>query len=200
MRETGAVTRGSRLEYFTLGWNAVEAAVGIVSGLLAGSIALAGFGLDSVIECFSGAVMLWRLREGKESNREHIERVAIRLIGAGFLALAVYLIVEASGALVRKEMSQPSLPGIALAIASLIVMPLLAKAKRRVARKLQSAAMHADSCQTDICAYLSAILLGGLVLNFALGWWWADPAATLIMVPLIAQEGVAALRGKTCCD
>lgn len=190
------VHRGRILEYVTLAWNSLEALAAIVSGLLAGSIALVGFGIDSVIECSSGAVLLWRLRDGGDQR----ERTALRLVGISFIALAVYVAYEAAESLLRHETPQKSLFGICIAIASLIAMPLLARAKRRVARELNSGAMQADSRQTELCAYLSAILLGGLAFNAILGWWWADPVAALIMVPIIVREGVEALRGKACRD
>jgi divalent metal cation (Fe/Co/Zn/Cd) transporter len=189
--------RGRRLEYLTLAWNSLEALIAILAGMIAGSIALVGFGIDSVIECSSGAVLLWRLRS---DQNERAEQVALRLVGVSFLALTAYILYESATSLLRREAPERSLVGIALAVASLIVMPLLARAKRRVARALNSSAMQADSRQTDICAYLSAILLGGLALNALLGWWWADPVAALLMSPLIAWEGIEALRGKTCCD
>lgn len=191
-----ALRRGRRLEYLTLAWNSAEAVVSIVAGLLAGSIALVGFGFDSVIECSSGAIILWRLA----GDGERRERTALRLVGLSFLALAAYIAYDAIRSLLGHEAPERSLVGIGVAIASLIAMPLLARAKRGVARQLNSGAMHADSRQTDICAYLSAILLGGLLLNALLRWWWADPVAALIMVPLIGREGVQALRGKTCCQ
>lgn len=187
-----------RLEYVTLGWNAMEAVVALVAGLLAGSIALVGFGLDSVIEMSSGAALLWRLRSDDEHRRERAENRALKVVGWSFLALATYVAVDAANALYRRERPEESVAGMAIAAASLIVMPLLARAKRRVAAGLSSGAMHADSRQTDICAYLSAILLGGLLLNALLGWWWADSVAGLIMVPIIAREGMEALRGKEC--
>jgi divalent metal cation (Fe/Co/Zn/Cd) transporter len=190
--------RGRLLEYFTLGWNLVEAAVAIVAGGLAGSSALLGFGLDSLIESTSGAVLLWRLQEGIEGERR--ERLALRLVGVSFLLLAAYVAWEAGRSLWRREVPDDSLIGILLAAVSLAVMPVLARAKRRVARRLGSSALEADSRQTDLCAVLSAILLGGLVLNWALGWWWADPAAALAMVPVIGAEGVRALRGERCDD
>lgn len=194
------VARGLRLEYFTLGWNLLEALVALVCGVIAGSIALVGFGLDSVVEVSSGSVLLWRLRADRHAeNRERAERFAVRLVGVSFLLLALYVAGDAIKTLLRRETPEESIPGIVLAIASLIAMPLLARAKRRVARGLNSGAMQADSRQTDICAYLSAILLGGLLLNAALGWWWADPVAALIMVPLIGHEGMEAVQGKTCC-
>jgi cation diffusion facilitator family transporter len=195
------IRRGLRLEYFTLAWNSLEAVVAIVSGLFAGSIALVGFGFDSVIECASGATLIWRLSSDHDhANRERRERLAVRLVGASFLLLALYIAYDAIHTLIRHEPPEKSIPGIVLAIASLIVMPLLARAKRRVASALNSGAMQADSRQTDLCAYLSAILLGGLIVNALFGWWWADPVAGLVMIPIIVREGVEGLRGETCCD
>ncbi len=196
-----SVQSGVNLEYFTVGWNLLEAAVALVFGAVAGSIALIGFGLDSLIEVSSGGILLWRLHSDHDDlRREAIEARALKLVGASLLALAAYVCGDSLFSLVRREAPERSLPGIALAVASLIAMPLLARAKRRVASAIASPALHADSKQTDICAYLSAILLLGLLLNAALGWWWADPLAGLLMVPLIAYEGVQAFRGKTCCD
>lgn len=190
------VARGRQLEYITLVWNAAEAIIGVTAGLLAGSIALVGFGLDSVIEISSGAVLLWRLGAGRDAERR--ERISVLLVGLCFVLLTLYVLYEAIETLVAGGKPRESLVGIGLAIASLIAMPLLARAKRRVASGLNSGAMQADSRQTDICAYLSAILLGGLMLNALFGWWWADPVAALLMSPIIAREGVEALRGKTC--
>jgi divalent metal cation (Fe/Co/Zn/Cd) transporter len=195
------VRRGRRLECFTIGWNSLEGLVAILSGLIAGSIALVGFGFDSLIEVTSGAALLWRLSaDVNEEKRERMEAVTLRVVGVCFLALAAYVGYDSITALLRREPPQESLPGIILAIASLIAMPLLARAKRRVARGINSGAMFADARQTDFCVYLSAILLCGLLLNALLGWWWADPVAALVMLPLIVREGVEALRGKTCCD
>jgi divalent metal cation (Fe/Co/Zn/Cd) transporter len=195
------VARGLRLEYFTLGWNLLEALVALLFGTIAGSVALIGFGLDSLVEVSSGSVLLWRLQADRQAeSRERAERLAVRLVGVSFLVLALYVAGDALKTLLRRETPDQSIPGIVLAIASLIAMPLLARAKRRVAAGLNSGAMQADSRQTDVCAYLSAILLGGLLLNAALGWWWADPVAALIMVPFIAYEGIEAVQGKTCCD
>ena len=171
----------------------------IVAGLLAGSIALVGFGLDSVIETFSGATLLWRLRQDSDPGcREAAERKALRLVGAGFVLLAIYVAADAVKALATHELPEKSVPGIVLAVAALIVMPLLARAKRRVAGAIASEALHADSRQADICACLSAILVAGLLLNALAGWWWADPVAALAMTPIIAREGIQALKGKTC--
>jgi divalent metal cation (Fe/Co/Zn/Cd) transporter len=196
-----AVRRGRRLEYITLGWNLAEGAAALVTGLLAGSIALVGFGLDSAIEMSSGAALLWRLRaEGDRERRQRAENRAQRIVGVCFLALAAYVAFDSIKALARHEAPQESLGGIVVAAAALLAMPLLARAKRRVARQLESGAMRADSRQSEFCAYLSAILLAGLLLNALLGWWWADPAAALLMLPLIAREGVEAVRGQSCCD
>lgn len=194
------VRRGRLLEYLTIGWNSLEGLIAIVSGLFAGSIALVGFGVDSVIEVSSGAALLWRLHLDSPERRERAEQVALKLVGVSFLALAAYVAFDAAKSLVYREAPEASYVGIALAAISLAVMPLLARAKRRVAAEIRSRALLADSRQTDICAYLSAILLGGLVLNALLGWWWADPVAALVMVPIIVKEGVRALRGETCCD
>ena len=194
-----AVHSGLNLEYFTVAWNSVEAIVALICGAVAGSIALTGFGLDSLIEVASGGVLLWRLHSDHDARREAVEQRALKLVGISLLALAAYVTGESVLSLARREAPERSLPGIALAIAALIVMPMLARAKRKVASAIGSPALQADSRQTDICAYLSVILLLGLLLNAALGWWWADPAAGLVMTPLIAYEGAQALRGKTCC-
>lgn len=193
------VARGRRLEYLTIAWNGFEAAVALGSGLMAGSIALVGFGLDSVIETLSAAVLLWRLRADLDIGaRERAERIARRLVGVCFLLLAAYVGIESVRALWIKAQPERSLPGILIAVAAVIVMPLLGRAKRRIAAELGSRALHADSRQADFCAYLSAILLVGLILHALLGWWWADPAAALLMVPIIAREGVQGLRGEVC--
>jgi len=188
---------GRRLEYFTIGWNLTEALVGIGAGWLAGSVALVGFGADSVIESLSGGVLLWRLASPHQD--ESRERLASRLVGVSFFLLAAYVLYESLAALLRREAPASSPVGIGLAAVSLVVMPLLARAKRRVAAAIQSRALVADSRQTDLCAVLSAILLGGLGLNALLGWWWADPLAALAMVPLIALEGRKAWQQKHCC-
>ena len=194
-----SVRRGRMLEYLTVGWNSLEGVLAIGSGLLAGSIALVGFGVDSVIEVSSGAALLWRLHLDSPERRERAEQVALKLVGVSFLALAAYVAFDAVKSLVYREAPEASYVGIALAALSLAVMPLLARAKRRVAAEIGSRALKADSRQTDICAYLSAILLGGLGLNALLGWWWADPLAALVMAPILVKEGVGALRGETCC-
>jgi divalent metal cation (Fe/Co/Zn/Cd) transporter len=192
---------GKRLEYFTIGWNTLEGLVAVVAGTMAGSISLVGFGVDSFIEVTSGAALLWRMSvDADQQRRERIEQITLRIVGVCFLTLAAYLVYEAAGDLLKRKAPEHSIPGIVLACVSLVVMPLLSRAKRRVARHLNSAAMNADAKQTEFCTYLSAILLGGLLLNAAFGLWWADPVAGLIMVPIIAKEGLDGLRGDTCCD
>jgi divalent metal cation (Fe/Co/Zn/Cd) transporter len=184
------------LEYATLGYNVVEAAVALSSGAAASSVALIGFGIDSILEVSSGLVMVWRL--GK-TNRES-ERRAQQLIALSFFGLGAWLLVKSLHSLWLREAPEESWTGIALAITSLLVMPLLARAKRRVGNTLGSAAMVADSKQTELCAYLSAILLAGLALNAAFGWWWADSLAGLVMAPIVFREGRQAWRGEGCCS
>lgn len=196
---TQVIQRGKYLQYLTIGWNCLEAVIAIGSGIVAGSIALVGFGFDSVIEVTSGAAVLWRLqRDHHHARREQMEKLSLRIVAICFLALAVYVTYESIEALIDRTAPQRSIVGIVLAALSLIVMPLLTRAKRRVAAALDSRSMSADAKQTEFCAYLSAILLGGLLLNAAFGWWWADPVAGLVMVPIIVKEGVDGLRGKAC--
>jgi divalent metal cation (Fe/Co/Zn/Cd) transporter len=193
--------RGKHLEYFTIAWNSLEGLVAVVAGALAGSISLLGFGIDSFIEVTSGTVLLWRMAvDADVRKREQNEKLSLRIVGVCFLALAVYVAYESISDLVSRKAPEHSIPGIILACVSLVVMPLLSRAKKRVGKQLGSTAMHADAKQTDFCVYLSGILLIGLLLNTGLGWWWADPTAALIMVPLIAKEGMEAMKGETCCD
>jgi divalent metal cation (Fe/Co/Zn/Cd) transporter len=195
------VERGKHLEYFTIGWNSLEGVVAVIAGAIAGSISLVAFGVDSFIEVTSGSAVLWRMSMDADLHRrEHIERRTLRIVGSCFLALAAYVAYEAVRDLIGREAPEHSLPGIALACVSLVVMPLLSRAKRRVGTAMGSAAMHADAKQTEFCTYLSAILLGGLLLNTLWGWWWADPVAALVMVPIITKEGIDGLRGDPCCD
>ena len=195
------VARGRRLEYLTIAWNTFEALVALASGIVAGSVALVGFGLDSAIETASAVILLWRLRADQDAERrEHSERTAHRLVGICFVLLAVYVAVESIRALWLRDVAVRSIPGMLIAAAAVVVMPLLGRAKRRVAIQLGSRALHSDSRQADFCAYLSGILLVGLALQFAFGWWWADPLAALIMVPIIAREGLQGLRGEVCDD
>jgi len=149
----------------------------------------------------SGAALLWRLHaDMDEERRERVELLTLRIVGVCFLALALYVAYDAVSSLTAHELPERSIPGILLAVASLIVMPLLARRKRKVAQGIGSKAMRADAKQTEFCTYLSAILLGGLLLNAVFGWWWADPLAALLMVPIITKGGIEALRGDTCCD
>jgi divalent metal cation (Fe/Co/Zn/Cd) transporter len=193
----GHLRAGRQLEYFTLGWNLTEAAVAVGAGIFAASVALIGFGIDSLIESLSGGILLWRLQAIETDPRR--EQLAQRLVGISFFVLAAYVAFEAGKSLLHREEPEASIVGIVLSIVSLIVMPLLARAKRRVATRIDSRALFADSRQTDICAYLSAILLGGLVLNAVFGWWWADALAAMCMLPMIFWEGVQAVRGQSCC-
>jgi divalent metal cation (Fe/Co/Zn/Cd) transporter len=199
LERTAVVLRGRRLEYFTIAWNALEGLVAVVAGAIAGSISLVGFGIDSFIEVTSGSVLLWRMSVDSEVHRREVnERRALRIVGVCFLVLAVYIAYESALDLWSRRAPEHSIPGIILACVSLIVMPLLSRAKRKVGRALGSAAMHADAKQTEFCTYLSAILLAGLLLNTLFGLWWADPVAALIMVPIIAKEGIEGLHGKAC--
>jgi divalent metal cation (Fe/Co/Zn/Cd) transporter len=193
--------KGKRLEYFTIVWNCLEGLIAVSAGALAGSISLIGFGVDSFIEVTSGSALLWRMSMDADTHRrEYIERRTLRVVGACFLALAAYVAYEAVRDLIGQEPAAHSLAGILLACVSLVVMPMLSKAKRRVGAAMHSRAIQADATQTEFCTYLSAILLGGLLLNSLWGWWWADPVAALIMVPIIVKEGIDGLRGDPCCD
>ncbi len=192
--------RGRRLTLATLAYNSLEAAVALAAGAAAGSVALVGFGADSLIEIAAGGAAIWRLaRDANASERERAERLARRFIGICFLALALYVLLESGAALVRGDRPRESWLGIAIAALSLVVMPVLAAAKTRVGRALRSRAVQSEAKQTNVCAWLSGILLGGLALNALLGWWWADPVAGLAMVPLIAWEGIEGVRGRDAC-
>jgi divalent metal cation (Fe/Co/Zn/Cd) transporter len=194
------VRRGLVLTYATLVYNSLEGVLAIFAGVIAGSVALVGFGADSLIELTASSAAIWRLHSDRERTaRDRAERTSLRVIGACFLALAAYVTAEATASLVHRDQPEESAIGIVIAAASLIVMPLLARAKRRVALALGSGALVAESKQTVLCTYLSGILLGGLVLNALAGWWWADPIAALAMVPIIAREGVEGIRGRSAC-
>ncbi|HEX6537362.1 MAG TPA: cation transporter [Gemmatimonadaceae bacterium] len=193
--------RGLRLNYLTIAYNVLEAVVSLAAGLLAGSIALVGFGLDSVIEVTASGAAQWRLRaDADATRRERAERVAHRVIGWCFLALAVYVVSDSARSIWFHERAEPSLVGITILALSVVVMPVLARAKRRVALAMGSGALRSEATQTSLCAYLSAIALAGVALNALVGWWWADPVAALAMVPIIAKEGFAGVRGDTCDD
>lgn len=205
---TTAVTplarRGRRLAWWTIGWNSVEGVVAIASGAVAGSVALIGFGVDSFVEVFAGAVILWRL--GAQRHGQHrsdlAERRALKLIAATFVLLSVGIAFESTRKLISGERPDLSVVGIALTIVSLIVMPLLAHAKRDVGRAMGSRAIQADATETMLCVWLSAIVLAGLILNGMFGWWWADPLAALGIVYVAGREGLEHWRAETleeCC-
>jgi divalent metal cation (Fe/Co/Zn/Cd) transporter len=192
--------RGRLLQFAPIAWNCAECVVALVAGFMAGSIALVGFGFDSAIEVTSSVAALWRLRrDADEVGRANAEQRTVRIIGCCFLLLAAYVCYEAVEALVERKSPDRSRVGIVLAILPLLVMPALAHFKRRIASELTSGALEAEARQTEVCAWLSAVLLTGLGLNAWLGWWWADPIAALGMTPLIAWEGWQAVRGRTCC-
>jgi divalent metal cation (Fe/Co/Zn/Cd) transporter len=184
--------RGLLLEYGTITWNVLEAIVAVWAGLVANSIALIGFGLDSLIEVSAAGVVVWEFRGiGDERTRR-----ALRIIAVSFFVLASYVVVEALRDLVVGSEAEESLPGIVLAAASLVVMPSLALAKRRTGRSLNSRTLMADATETLLCSYLSAVLLLGLILNATVGWWWADPLAALGIAYLAVREGLEAWRGE----
>ena len=177
-------------------YNVVEAFIAVSAGLVAGSVALVGFGLDSMVEVFSGLIILWQFRHTMPETREH---QALRLMAISFFALAAYVGYQSVRSLVGGHEPDPSPVGIGLAVASLIIMPLLSWAQRRTGKELGSNAVVADSTQTLLCTYLSAVLLVGLVLNATLGWSWADPLAGLVIAAVAIKEGREAWRGEGCC-
>ena len=188
--------RARQLAWATIVWNVIEAVVAITAGSAASSIALIGFGLDSTVEVLSAMVIIWQLH-GLDEKRE---RTALKLIALSFYILAGYVAIQALLDLTGGTEPSASPVGIGLAIASLIVMPILAAAKRQTGRLLGSATVVADSNQTKLCVYLSAILLGGLIFNALIGWWWADPVAALAIAALAINEGRRAWHGETCDD
>jgi len=197
MERVALLRRGLALEGVTVGYNALEGVIAIAAGLAAGSVALTGFGIDSVIEVTSGVVLWWRLRAELGAARvgPAVEARAARWAGVLLFALAVYIVAESGRRLLTGDRPGESVVGIVLTTLSLIVMPLLARAKR-LAASLGSRALRADAHETIVCAWLSATTLLGLGLNAVLGWWWADPVAALAMLPLIVREGAEALRGE----
>jgi divalent metal cation (Fe/Co/Zn/Cd) transporter len=188
--------RAQLLATASVAYNLLEGVIAITAGLVAGSVALVGFGLDSVVEVSSGLIILWQFRHRLPETREH---QALRMLAISFFALAGYVAVESARALVTGNDPDASPVGIGLAIASLIVMPVLSKAQRRTGRALGSNAVVADGTQTLLCTYLSAVLLVGLVLNATLGWGWADPIAGLVIAAIAVREGIAAWKGEGCC-
>jgi divalent metal cation (Fe/Co/Zn/Cd) transporter len=185
----------------SLSYNALEAVIALGAGLLAGSVALVGFGADSMIEVTASIAAQWRLRADIDAlRRVRVERITARIVGWCFLLLALYVAYDSIDSLATQERPSQSRVGIALTALSVVIMPLLARAKRNVALGMSSRALIAEARQTSLCAYLSAIVLGGLALNAMLGWWWADPVAALCMVPIIAREGFNGLHGETAHD
>ena len=186
------------LEWITTVWNVVEAVIAIGAGILSRSIALIAFGADSLIEVLSGVGVLWRLLTAgpQASTEEHetAEKRALMIVGVTFFLLSAYILVDAGGALLKNETPENSTIGLILSVASLVLMPTLALAKQRTGAAMGSRALEADAVETWVCAYLSAALLLGLGLHKWLGWWWADPAGALIMVPFIAWQGRQAIR------
>jgi divalent metal cation (Fe/Co/Zn/Cd) transporter len=194
------LARALHLEYLTVGWNVIEGVIAVTAALAAGSVALLGFGIDSFVETISGLVLIWRLRREAtgtldEEAIEAIERRAERLVGASFFLLAAYITFDAITTILAQEKPEASPVGIALTALSIGVMLWLARAKRRVATALGSRALAADAEQTQACWYLSVVVLAGIGLNAALGWWWADPVAALGVVVLLVREGLEAWRG-----
>lgn len=188
-----------RLEYFTVGYNVFEALVAIAAGKIAGSISLIGFGLDSIVESLSGLVMIWRLRkQGRmdKDEEERIERRARRFVGLTFVLLAVYVLVESVRKIVLKEISAPSVPGIVIAVLSLIIMPLLARMKFKIGKELEMGSLVADAKETVVCSFLSLALLIGLVMRIAFDFRLADPIVGLVIVVYLFKEGSELLFEK----
>ncbi len=191
------------LTALTIGWNSLEAVIAIVSGILAGSIALVGFGLDSVVEVSSALVIVWRLsrQSSDHAANERAERLAVRLIALGFLAIALYVTYDSVTKLLRiGEQPEHSTIGLVLVALSVVVMPTLAWAKRRVAAGLNSVALKADAAETQLCTYLSVVVLLGLAANSVFGWWWMDPIAGLVVAGLALKEGWEAWQSGDLCD
>jgi divalent metal cation (Fe/Co/Zn/Cd) transporter len=192
------VRRAKLLAWLGLGWHGVEAAVALAAGIVAGSIALVGFGADSLIESAAGVVLLWRFAEARATS-ESAERRAQRLIGVSFYVLAAYVTFESVVTLLAGRHPAVSYVGIGLAAVTLVTMPLLARAKARVGRRLNSSATKSEGRQNMVCAYLSGALLVGLGANALAGWWWADPATALVIAVVAVREGREAWRGDACC-
>jgi len=188
--------KGLIAEYFTVGWNVIEGLVAIAAGITAGSIALVGFGLDSYVEVASGLVLIWRLRKHGfgDEQEEAAEKKAVLFVGATFLLLALYVTYESGKKLLFHEHPDESIVGIILAIVSLIVMPILAFYKKKIASEINSRALRADALETLACSYLSLTLIVGLGANALFGWWWADPLAALAMVYFLVREGWEAIE------
>ena len=191
------VGKARRLTWLSLGWHGVEAAVAVAAGLVAGSVALVGFGADSLIEAAAGLVVLWLVSADRLSSHRH-ERRSQQLIAISFLLLALYIAIESARDLIAGDHPQASWLGVGLAAVTLVAMPPLAAAKRRVGRALGSSATVSESRQTMLCAYLSAALLIGLLANAVAGWWWADPIVALVIGAVALREAREAWRGESC--
>jgi divalent metal cation (Fe/Co/Zn/Cd) transporter len=192
-----------RLEYLTVAWNVVEGAVAVTAAVLAGSVALLGFGIDSFVEMASGLVLLWRLRAESRhmdvATVARLDRQARKLVAVSLFALAAWVAADAVRTLWTQERPSPTLVGIGLTLVSMAVMRWLAQAKRNAARGLHSHALESDAAQTSICFWLSVIVLAGIGLNRLFGWWWADPVAALGMAVFLVKESRQAWRGEACC-
>ena len=193
------VRRAKLLAWGGNGWHFVEFLIAVGAGVAAGSIALVGFGIDSLIESFAGFIIVWRFAS-RQAHSETAERRAQQLIAFSYLILVLYVAVEATRTLLNGDHPQTSWVGIGLAAFTAATMPLLARAKRQVGRKLNSAATVSEAGQNQICAYLSVALLAGLLANALAGWWWADPAAALVIAGVAAREGWESWKGEGCCD
>jgi divalent metal cation (Fe/Co/Zn/Cd) transporter len=204
LQRAASLGRALALEYLTVSWNVVEGVVAVAAALAAGSVAILGFGIDSFVECLSAAIMIWRLRAERDQRMSHaqlevLEQRARRLVAGSLFLLATYVMFDAVQTLRDGERPAFSLVGVSLLAVSIAVMLWLARAKRRTARELGSEALEADAFQTTACWWLSLAALAGVGLNGALGWWWADPAAALVIAALIFREGREAWLGKACC-
>jgi divalent metal cation (Fe/Co/Zn/Cd) transporter len=199
-----AVVRARRLNQFSIGWNVAEGVIAVLAGIAAGSVSLVGFGIDSGIEVAAAVILAWRLHQERRGGcMEAYDRMATRLIAVAFVALAVYVWIDAVADLVNRARPEASLPGLLLAVVSVILMPWLARAKRALAPALGSQAVVADAQQTSLCALLSAVLIVGVGLNALVGWWWADPVAALVIGALALEAGrrvwLAESLADTCC-
>ena len=193
------VRRARALAWTGNAWHVVEFAIALGAGIAASSIALVGFGLDSLVETFAGLIVVWRFAD-RRADHARAERRAQELIAASFFVLAAYVAAESIHVLVTQTHPGTSWIGIGLAAFTATTMPLLARAKRRVGRSLGSAATVSEAGQNQLCAYLSVALLAGLLANAIAGWWWADPAAALVIAGLAVREGVGAWSGESCCE
>lgn len=197
----GVVQRGRFLEIFTIAWAGFEAGIALFNGFRAGSLSLTGFGFDSLIEMVSGAALLWRLSLEKDDDRRNrAEQLSLQIAGVCLILLGVYVLFDASANLLSHRSPGTSWAGVLITAAALILMPLLARAKRRVGEALNSDAMMTDARQTDFCMYQAAIVLFGLLVHATFGIGWADSAAALLLVPVLVRSGFLSMRGEQCCS